>query len=315
VSPGRGGRRHPRRRILSGDILFSLASLLLIAGAVGIRHPVLIGVLLLAVAGGATMLQLAIPGGRLLSITFCNVVVLYAAGFAVARDTLFSNVSQPVLHAAFLLPLLGFFAGAYMQRRQIARQIAQAHRTNERFLVRGLQWLAVYSAIGIVALILADHAGKGGLWWGQACLLVGVALQSVLTFVQVRHASQLLIESGIVFRAFIHRAAALIVPAFAFVTFYLFLVVIFAAIYALADRISVEPSFIVSGAPAHLSFPQAVYFSVVTLSTVGYGDISPLSGIARFLVIVQIVMGLLLLLFGFAEITRHAARRQQPGGE
>jgi hypothetical protein len=39
----------------------------------------------------------------------------------------------------------------------------------------------------------------------------------------------------------------------------------------------------------------AVYFSFITLSTVGYGDISPVSGVARMLTIVEATTGTIYL--------------------
>jgi len=53
-----------------------------------------------------------------------------------------------------------------------------------------------------------------------------------------------------------------------------------------------------------LSFSDTIYFSVITLSTVGYGDITPVGPLVRALATVEVVAGLLLLLFGFAEIMR-----------
>ena len=42
-----------------------------------------------------------------------------------------------------------------------------------------------------------------------------------------------------------------------------------------------------------LVFVAAIYFSVVTMTTTGYGDISPNSGLARFLLCIQILIGFL----------------------
>jgi len=53
-----------------------------------------------------------------------------------------------------------------------------------------------------------------------------------------------------------------------------------------------------------LSYSDALYFSVTTLSTVGYGDIRPFDDGVRVLASLQVVAGQLLLLFGFAEIMR-----------
>jgi voltage-gated potassium channel len=63
------------------------------------------------------------------------------------------------------------------------------------------------------------------------------------------------------------------------------------------------------GTPINISFPDALYFSLVTLSTVGYGDLAPVGPLARLLSGMEVVAGLLLLLFWFSEIMRSARDR------
>jgi voltage-gated potassium channel len=62
--------------------------------------------------------------------------------------------------------------------------------------------------------------------------------------------------------------------------------------------------FMIHNKAAFLSFAEAMYFSVITLATVGYGDITPQAPLVRGLATVEVVAGLLLLLFGFGEIMR-----------
>ena len=46
-------------------------------------------------------------------------------------------------------------------------------------------------------------------------------------------------------------------------------------------------------ASAGLSQPDFVYFSFITLLTVGYGDVRPISGIARSLAMLEGIVGVL----------------------
>lgn len=41
----------------------------------------------------------------------------------------------------------------------------------------------------------------------------------------------------------------------------------------------------------YILFPDFIYFSFVTLTTLGFGDVSPLSPVARFLVYLEAIFG------------------------
>jgi len=60
-----------------------------------------------------------------------------------------------------------------------------------------------------------------------------------------------------------------------------------------------------------LKFGNAIYFSVVTMTTTGYGDIAPKSGLARALVCVQILFGFLYNILFFSIFAGLAGRRRQ----
>jgi voltage-gated potassium channel len=59
-----------------------------------------------------------------------------------------------------------------------------------------------------------------------------------------------------------------------------------------------------------LNCPEALYFPVVTLSTIGNGDIVPVSSVARTLAAREVVLGVLLLLFGVSEILEYSRERR-----
>ncbi len=91
------------------------------------------------------------------------------------------------------------------------------------------------------------------------------------------------------------------VPAFAFLTVYSLLVLVFASLFCVLSRFELEPHFRIGTEARPLSFPEALHFSVVTLSTVGYGDIVPITVLARTMAAIEVVLGALLLLFGVSE--------------
>ena len=59
-----------------------------------------------------------------------------------------------------------------------------------------------------------------------------------------------------------------------------------------------------------LSLGNALYFSIVTMTTTGYGDISPISGLAKFAVCVQILFGFLYNVLFFSIFAGLAGRRR-----
>jgi Ion channel len=69
---------------------------------------------------------------------------------------------------------------------------------------------------------------------------------------------------------------------------------------------------------AHLSKTDALYFTVTTFATVGYGDISPTSESARVIVMSQMILDLLILGLGinaFVSAVRFSRKRQDATGD
>jgi hypothetical protein len=78
----------------------------------------------------------------------------------------------------------------------------------------------------------------------------------------------------------------------AFVVGYAGLVFIFACFYAAAWQYDPATAFRGVDAVHHPSFADFVYFSVVTMSTVGYGDVIPANAITRSLACIEVVLGI-----------------------
>ena len=174
-----------------------------------------------------------------------------------------------------------------------------------------MTWLAPVFAIGAVTFALPG-LGFGQLALGAAFLIAMAAIAGIVLFVGPNVAT-FLIDTGLLFEAFFEQARRAFVAVFAFLTFYSVLVIVFGALYRILDVAATAPNFVIGGRPRDISFAESLYFSVVTMATVGYGDITPLSDLARLLAAIQVVVGLLLLLFGFSEILSYARDRgRQP---
>ncbi|MGZ4506251.1 MAG: potassium channel family protein [Blastococcus sp.] len=143
-------------------------------------------------------------------------------------------------------------------------------RTVVRALVRPL--LTVGAVVVVYYLLPLDR----GFGWGTfGWLLGGLAVIGILAAFQVRSVMRSPFPT---LRAV--ETLAFTVPVF---------LVLFASVYVLLD----------AGRPGQFSEPlsrtDALYFVVVVFSTVGFGDIAPVSETARVLTMLQIVSDLLLL--------------------
>jgi hypothetical protein len=69
-----------------------------------------------------------------------------------------------------------------------------------------------------------------------------------------------------------------------------------------------------TGAATFGSFTDFIYYSAITIATVGYGDIYPVHIIARFLVVIEVLSGALLVIFlisSFTSISIHLTAERQ----
>ena len=95
--------------------------------------------------------------------------------------------------------------------------------------------------------------------------------------------------------AFVQRQRTLTIDSiFATVAAYLLLALLFTQLYLCLitwDPASFSLPVQVAGRPAHLLQADMTYFSLVTLATVGYGDVLPVTHTARMLAMFQAVVG------------------------
>nr|WP_256476248.1 potassium channel family protein [Siccirubricoccus soli] len=133
--------------------------------------------------------------------------------------------------------------------------------------------------------------------------------------VAVADVVRLLVDVAIIFRNVTRRLSRLAVPIAAYSSLWSLLAVGFGCLYRIADGASKAPLFHGSEGPMRLGFSDALHFSVVTLSAVGYGDIQPMDDGIRLLAGLQMLAGQLLLLFGFLEIVRGSRLGVAEAGE
>jgi len=161
------------------------------------------------------------------------------------------------------------------------------------------RWLRVAAALVVaivLGVIIASVAGKGNTVQGIAAiangLLVGLAPPAVVIGVY-----RTLRETGAVTLAVVAGVLCL----------YLLVGLLFSSIYIAVQNLGGAPFF--SNGDAAES-PRAVYFSFVTLTTVGYGDFTARSNFGRTLAVSEALLGQIYLVTVVAAIVGRVARRR-----
>jgi hypothetical protein len=276
---------------------------LLLAGALAADGRVGAVVLLAAAAVSFGLASLLIPRAVLFAFGTGMGLVLYATVYTVLGHAQFPAAWDAARIAGFLLPLLAFLGLVWARRAEVAR-IAEARNEAAELaaLPSRLRWMLGTALIGLCCFLVPLNRAEP---WVQSLALVG-AMGGIAAIVAAsfRDVVGLAVDIALLIEEVAARGARLIVPAVTFVLLYALLVIGFGAAYRIADALSVAPLFMSPAGPVRLTFSDAMHFSVVTLSTVGYGDIQPGDDGIRVLAGMQVTAGLLLLLFGVAELLR-----------
>lgn len=285
-------------------VVATVVLLVLVATSAGGTNWWLTAMVLMTVAAVVALLHRQFPGSRFFSITLANAIGVYACIYVSFLEALFLQSRHLVEVAGFLLPIVGFALAVYVRREGIRAVILSEHPRIETRFAHTFLWLVPVAVVGVLNFLLP--LDLWGVEWREAWLLIAMGSIALVVFLAGQNVAIFLLDTGLLFEDFYATAARLIKPAFAFLTFYSLIVVIFAALYRLIDRFDGATTFAIAGTPRAIGFVESLYFSIVTLSTVGYGDIVPLTYAVRALVAVQIVAGILLLLFGFQAVLRAA---------
>jgi hypothetical protein len=167
------------------------------------------------------------------------------------------------------------------------------------------QWRQVGALVGVavVGLIAATIAGRG-----QAERGITFGLSGVLAA-----AGAIVVARGVVGGIRVERRVTLH-SVMGALTVYLLAGLIFAFSYGVMEAIASSPVLSHLGTDKHA---EEVYFSFITLTTVGYGDISPVASAARMMSVLEALFGQLYLVTIVAVIVSNVGgvrvRRVDPG--
>jgi hypothetical protein len=188
-----------------------------------------------------------------------------------------------------------------------------------------MSW-GIHSLIAINLLVLLSVVkDRGYLWAGLAFFalsLISWSLSTVshLKFLapgeQVGAVALLIMGTTACFRAaFASGRQVDKERIFASLSLYLMFGLIFALLFGLVDRLlpgSFQFPSTVPGDPGEKPLTQLIYFSYVTLATLGYGDIVPLTGPAKGLAILEAMIGQLYLVLVVARLVSLYGQSESP---
>ena len=294
-------------------VAFTALIVLLIAVGVTERFGLLTLMVLVAVFAGSGVFLWLFPVSRFFVLAFANSLAIYTCVYFFLAAENFSSAKDWAFVVGYLLPIFCFLIGAWWRRSEIRRVAYADHLVESQHPARIFAWLIPVlglSALTFLVPPLALDATATSL-----VMVGGMGVTSTFIIVMSRTISIFLIDTGLLFDQFFVRMLHLFAPAFAFFTLYSFNVIVFAMIYRILDRFSDTPMFLIEGEQQTISFVDSLYFSLITVSTVGYGDITPASDAIRVVTAVEVMIGILLFLFGFYEIMRYSRRLSGQGEE
>jgi voltage-gated potassium channel len=281
------------------SLLFTAGLLCLIALSIERVGASMLVTLIVSVTGLAVAMHFYFPGSLFFSFALSNLIGVYACVFVLFVESDYREVDVAVLPVGFVLPLLAFFAGTLWRRHAIRSVIASQELRGDIRIGHAALWLAPVFAIGALGFLIPTEMSTTAL---DTVFLAAMTAIAVVVLLASRDVAIFLLDTGLLFEEFFERAARLAVPVFAYLTFYSLAVIVFGSIYSAIDHLTHVAHFQVDGTLRELSFAESLYFSLITLSMVGYGDIVPAGNPIRILVAIEIVCGIVLLLFGFNEI-------------
>lgn len=171
-----------------------------------------------------------------------------------------------VLPVLFVIVLMACVAAALRERRSLV------------FLL-----VAAFAGEVVVSIVGLGHpALEAALQHGLRCLVLGVT-------------------AAILLRDLFRARSAELDTILGAICVYLLLALAWSQAYAIVDG-AAEGAFLVAGESASLDATETLYFSFVTLTTLGYGDVVPRHEVARALAVLEATVGLLYVAIVIARL-------------
>lgn len=298
IDPGR------RRAFLAWfrSVAFTIGLSGLVAVGIADRGDVFPMIAFLAASASFALLYTLFPGGVNFAFGTANGFAVYACLYTVLGRSGFPEAPGWARAPAFLLPIFAFLVAVWWRREALKRVAEAGEPIALDHLSRMARWLVLVSLVAVLCLTLPVNRMSGA---NQGiALLVAMGTISVVVMASVEGVVRFLTDIAVLIDDLGQRAGRLVIPVATFLSIYSLNVIVFACLYRIADGLSRVALFHGPDGPLRLEFGDALHFSIVTISTVGYGDIRPHDDGIRLLTAAEVLVGQVLLLFGFAEIMR-----------
>jgi voltage-gated potassium channel len=291
--------------------VISLIPVTLIGFAVAGSFNAFFFIIVLTTISAAILVRWMFPDDSYFALAFTSLIAVYATIFAFFVDEVFGLIRPSVSGIGFSFPISSFVAACWFRREDIKNVVDRRNLSDGPALSKALLWLLPVAAVGGVVLSLSIYAETA--MNTELAFLVAMLAIAVVVLFAGRNVAIFLVDAGLLFEEFFLRMSRLAIPAFAFLTFYSMLVIVFASFYSILSQTSTMSHFRVEGVARAINFSEAIHFSLVTISTVGYGDIVPATNLARALSSIEVICGVLLLLFGVSELLEYTREHRNDG--
>ncbi len=231
---------------------FTAFFLLLVALAMGSVNPLQLTVFLFLITSSVIYLYSVFPGSRFFSISIANFLALYTSLFHFFLTTNFPSTGPELGAIGYTMPVVGFYGGTWFQRQSI-KSIVLAHKNSDIGITAGsARWLLPVSLIGIATFFVPE--GSVPLLWQEAFFFLAMGGITLVVMSVSKQVVTFLLDVGLLFESFFLRIESLVMPAFAFLTFYSMNVMVFGFVYRIIDHYSSSMHFSIGGETKAISF-------------------------------------------------------------
>ena len=245
-------------------------------------------------------------------VAFASLIAVYAAIFSLFVEEIFRGIDPAFLVVGFCLPIFSLWLGVGFGGIRSEPVVAHPAIRSERRVMRAAVWLVPVFFVGACChccyLALSGTVAQYG--HGVPCSHVHYWIDRARP--SARDVAIFLVDAGLLFEEFSSRVSRLVIPAFAFVTFYSLIVILFASAYRLISVYTPERAFLCWGAPACLElFGVDLFLDRHHQHGRLRGHYLRTAALARVLASLEVFCGIMLLLFGVSELLEYAREHRQ----